>query len=224
MRTWSKVIFITAILGLLGCGVALVMLANRARTKSNNVNLLDSPRHPVTDPMWKRAHAIEGKPAPNFTLQSNESKLITLSQVCQKGPVVLVFTKDGCPCSIEAQPFFNELAKGYMGKASFLGIIDANKSVATQYQIDFKVPYTMLLGQEPDIFKAYDSLQSVYTTLVDSKGKVVKQWPGYCKAMLIDLNERLATLTQTQPTKIELGMAPEKMNSGCAFEIGAIVR
>ena len=186
---------------------------------SQSPNLLDEPRHPVSEPMWQKSRAVAKKPAPNFTLKTPDGKTLTLFEECKKGPVILVFTKDGCPCSMEAQPFFNQLARGYGDKAVFLGVIDGPSHVASKYHDDFKVPYRMLLAENGDIFKSFDATQSVYTTLVSPDGKVVKQWPGYCRAMLVELDEEIAKIVGGKSVQLDTTMAPEKMNSGCAFAL-----
>lgn len=189
---------------------------------SKNRNLLDEPRHPVTDPMWQTARAVAGKPAPNFDLLDPQGKQIVLAQEVRKGPVVLVFTKDDCPCSMEAQPFFNQLAKGFAGKVTFYGVIDSKAPEASKYRDDFKVPYEMLISDKDGaIFKAYRAKRSVYTTLIGKDGVVIKQWPGYNRAMFVELDEELAKVTGSKAIQINTDMAPEKMNSGCAFPIGS---
>lgn len=184
---------------------------------SLNDNLLDTPRHPVTEDMWKKSRARAGQPAPLFVLQDHMGDKLQLTELLKKGPVVLVFTKDGCPCSMESQPFFNQLARHFAGKATFVGVIDAPQHVASKYKDDFSVPYTMALAADGAVFKSFGSLQSVYTTLIKADGIVAKQWPGYSRATLTDLNEELATLTQIKPGVIDLTMAPSQITSGCFF-------
>lgn len=208
---------VVCVVGLAACGFVMFNLSRQARALANPGNLLDEPRHPVTDPMWRKARAVAGKAAPNFTLADHEGKQVTLMEECKKGPVVVVFTKDGCPCSIESQPFFNQLSTDFAGKATFLGVIDGPKHIASKYHDDFKVPYRMLLAEDGAVFKSFDAQQSVYTTLVGADGMVVKQWPGYNKSMLVELNELLATATKISAPKLDVTMAPDKMNSGCAF-------
>lgn len=213
----AKLVFAIAVVGLMACGLALFKLSQNVRSYAQPGNLLNEPRHPVTDPMWRKAKAVAGKSAPNFTLKDSDGHDVTLMAESKKGPVVLVFTKDGCPCSIEAQPFFNQISEKFGDKVVFLGIIDGEKHIASKYRDDFKVPYRMLLADDGAVFKSYDATQSVYTTLVGSDGNVIKQWPGYNKAMLVELSELLSEQTKVGPFQLDVSMAPAKMNSGCAF-------
>ena len=70
------------------------------------------------------------------------------------------------------------------------------------------------------VFKAYKANQSTYTTLVGKGGQILKQWPGYSRAMLVELDEMLAKETGRPAARIDTTMAPEKMNSGWAFTFG----
>lgn len=218
MRAVRRLAIVFSMLLLLCSAIlAFKVMSSRAGTTSTSKNLLDEPRHPVTEPMWQKARAVAGKPAPNFTLKTPDGKAVTLFDECKKGPVVIVFTKDGCPCSIESQPFFNELAKGYGDRAVFLGVIDGESHVASKYHDDFKVPYRMVLAENGDVFKSYNATQSVYTTLVGPDGVVVKQWPGYNRSMLVELDHMISKLDGGEEVRIDTTKAPEKMNSGCAF-------
>lgn len=203
---------------LAGAGLALYSQAVGARPESNATNLLDEPRHPVTGPMWQEAKAQVGQRAPHFALPDADGQVVALSDLTPRTPVVLVFTKDGCPCSIEAQPFFNTLAAGYKGKATFLGVIDGPRHVASKFRDDFKVPYAMLLAGDGAVYRAFRADRSVYTTLIGTDGKVLRQWPGYSKDMLRELNFEIARFSGMQPIHIDLSMAPDKPSSGCAFD------
>ena len=217
MSPFGRIGMSLSLLLLATSGTVAWLVSHQSRALSSAPNLLDVPRHPVTEPMWQKAKAVAGKPGPNFQLKDPLGKAVQLSDLCKSGPVILVFTKDNCPCSIEAQPFFNQIAKGFEGKVTFVGIIDGPSYVASKFHDDFKVPYQMLLAEKGEVFKAYDAQQSAYTTLVDSKGIVIKQWPGYCRSMLVELDEEIAKLTGGKAVQIDTTMAPEKMNSGCAF-------
>ena len=220
MAIAAKALAVIGSLVLAGTGLVLYGQTLGAKPVSNSTNLLDVPRHPVTDTMWREARAQVGKPAPPFELADSDGRNVALLDLCRSKPVVLVFTKDGCPCSIESQPFFNRLASGYAGKVAFLGVIDGPKHVASKYRDDFKVPYPMLLAEDGAVFRAFRSGRSVYTTLVGTDGTVLRQWPGYSKGMLGELNADLAQFTSSSHINIDLSMAPDKLNSGCDFDTG----
>jgi peroxiredoxin len=194
---------------------AFWMASQRPAIDSNVPNLLDEPRHPVTAPMWDEAEDLAGLKAPSFELNDSKGRPVRFGGVPPEKPMVLVFTKDGCPCSIESQPFFNQIAKGYGDRARFLGVIDAPAATAADYSSDFSVPYPMLSANDETVFRAFKSERSVYVTLIDPTGIVVRQWPGYSKAMLKELNTEIASLAGGAPADVDLTAAPEEMTSGC---------
>ena len=206
---------LTLPLALVFFGGAAWMASQRPRVEANVPNLLDEPRHPVTAPMWDEAEDVAGKKAPSFELNDSEGRPVRFGGVPPERPMVLVFTKDGCPCSIESQPYFNQLAKGFGERARFLGVIDAPAATAADYRSDFSVPYPMLSATDETVFRAYKSERSVYVTLIDPTGIVVRQWPGYSKGMLRELNQEIARAAGGSEADIDLAAAPEKMTSGC---------
>lgn len=208
-----------AVFGLSAVIVAgsLVLANYRPAPKLSAPNLLDTPRHPITAEMEKAADAVVGGTAPEISLIDTDKKPQTLSGYLAKGPVVLVMIKDGCPCSIEAQPFFNELASHFSGKATFVGVTDAPWREASKYKDDFAVPFPILMEPGMKTFEAYHSPRSVYTTIINPSGKVVKMFPGYSKQILNEIASTVATEANTKAPVLNLAMAPERANSGCEF-------
>lgn len=184
---------------------------------SNSVNMALEPRHPVTEAMRQAADARPGEAAPEIELLDTSSKTVRLSDMVAKGPVLVVTIKDGCPCSIEAQPFFNQMVKDYEGKFSILGVTDAPRIKAEKYKMDFDVQFPVVTEPGRKTFDAYHALNSVYSTLVGSDGVVIKQYPGYSKRILQDMNEQIAKATGAAPAKLDLADAPERDSSGCPF-------
>jgi peroxiredoxin len=165
--------------------------------------------------MASESEGLKGEPASEIDLPDETGRRTRLSGLVRSTPVVIVFTKDGCPCSIESQPFFNALAQVYQGRIQFLGVIDAGPRVAAKYRDDLSVPYPMLCAEDERVFRAFKSERSVYVTLVSRQQRVLRQWPGYSRSMLAELNAELARLAGTTPVSMDLSMAPEAMTSGC---------
>ncbi|MCB0825827.1 MAG: redoxin domain-containing protein [Armatimonadetes bacterium] len=201
-------------------GGAVFMAMNKPAfegVKATSENLQDTPRHPVTDEMRARAEAKEGELAPEIDLPSTTDKNIQLSSLIEQKPVVVVMTKDGCPCSIEVQPHYTEIAKAYAGEVTFLGVIDGNLQTAENFKHDFEVPYEFVYTEELDTFKLFDAKQSVYTYLIAKGGNIIKIWPGYSKGSLKQLNTMIAKELGQEPADLPFEMAPEEMTSGCFF-------
>ena len=214
---WVMVVGGAAVLALsLGVGAFKRPLTD-GPVVSNSVNMALEPRHPVTDAMRKSAEAVPGQVAPEIELADTSGKTVRLSDLVVKGPVLVVTIKDGCPCSIESQPFFNQMVKDYEGKFTILGVTDAPRIKAEKYKVDFDAQFPIVTEPGKRTFEAYHALNSVYSTLVGRDGVVIKQYPGYSKRILTDMNEQIAKAVGATPTPLDLADAPERDSSGCPF-------
>ena len=214
MRATSVLVLVVSAAIIFG---SVVLMTYRPGASSNMVNLASEPRHPVTVAMQEGARAEAGKPAPEISLVGSDKQPVKLSELLQYGPVVVVMAKDGCPCTIEAQAFFNQIARAYQGKVTFLGVMDAPAVAVSKYKDDFKVPYPMASEQTMKTYEAYRSPRSVYFTVVGKSGIVKRQFPGYSKSILSDFNQLLADEVGVARASLDLGMAPDKESSGCMF-------
>lgn len=185
--------------------------------KVSTYNIKDVPRHPVTKQMEVDAASFVGKSLPTFRLPDTQGAETESTKLLGGKPAVVVMTKDGCPCSIEAQPFFTALAQHYGSDVQFVGLFDAGSQAAKKFKTDFSVPYPILASETDTVFREFGAKQSVYTYVADKAGTVVQVWPGYNKTMLKDLNLELSKLSGKPPADLDMEMAPEKMTSGCFF-------
>lgn len=185
--------------------------------RSDQPNLLDVPRHPVTPGMAAAAAAKSGKTLDTIVLPDETGKEHSLKDMYTARPTVVIGVKDGCPCNLEAQPFLNQISGHFGEKVSFVGIMDADAKVARLFKNSLKVEYPILVSKDMTPFRTLGTEQSVYTTLINTDGKVVKQWPGYNQEMLNQLNAELARLTESKPAVLDLKGAPTEMTSGCYF-------
>ena len=223
-------------LGMLSLGLTGVMLVASAfffvmagnkgdlQIASNAVNIQDAPRHPVTEEMAERAKNLAESVASDFELPTSDGGEFHLLTELEAGPAVLIMTKDGCPCSIESQPFFTALAAHYGSAVTFIGVMDSDRVVADKYATGFGLPYRMAFTEDKEFFRSYQSKQSVFTYLINQDGTLAKVWPGYSRATLVELNDMLAEMTGMEHTEFaNFEMAPEEMTSGCYFftDVGA---
>lgn len=216
-----KLLWITLPASVLIIGAAGFLVAAKpaGTITTTTPGLALGPRHPVTPEMEVEAGGKAGNRAPDFSLPDQDGKLWTLKELTKNGPVVLIMTMDGCPCSKESQPYFNKIARALKGKVSFAGIYNEDQSTAKLYGNvgSLDVPYPLLCETSEKTYKAYDAEQSVYTYLIRQDGIIEKVWPGYSVAMLIELNHLAAKLAKVDDPKIDFSEAPTEMNSGCYF-------
>lgn len=215
----NRLIWVTVPLGVAFAAAGFFLFNEGSQAKAYSTDSwadLSKPRHPVTEQMKLDANSARGRTAKLFTLPDTDEKPQSLRAYLQAKPVLLVMTKEGCPCSIESQPYFNELARTYP-EVQFLGVMDAGKEISRKYVADFKVPYPMLSETGWDTYRSYGTPRSVYVVLVGQDGKVRHMWPGYSGAMLLELGQALAKEAQVDPRPFDADRAPTKMTSGCQF-------
>jgi len=124
-----------------------------------------------------------GKPAPQFTLKSNEGKTVNLKDYKGKWVVLYFYPKDFTSgCTIEAKNFQRDIAKYEAVKAVVLGVsvdtADSHKDFCTKEGLSFK----LLADTEKTVSDAYGSvmeyqgnkLSARNTFIIDPKGNIAK--------------------------------------------------
>ncbi|MBX3096254.1 MAG: hypothetical protein KF812_05275 [Fimbriimonadaceae bacterium] len=214
---------------LLSAGVAILLVAGAialnvanapvvANLSSNATNVFGTPRHPVTPDMEAAAARRTGQVLAGFTLSDDEGNQVDLEEEVKAGPIFFLGVKDGCPCNIDAQNFFNDLYAAYGDKVRFYGVMDAGEKEAKLFRTSLNCKFPLLISpKETAVFESLGTEQSVFTTLVGADGKIIKQWPGYSKSLLLDINRELAKISDKEAVELDLTMAPEEPASGCFF-------
>lgn len=175
-------------------------------------------RHDVTEEMQKAADALERTPMPSINEVDHEAHPVLSGDFKSGIPTVLVFVKNECPCSLEAQPFFNRMAKAFGGDVQFMAAIDADSRDAAAYAEFTVTPYRVLADQDMSTIKAMGAQASASVALIDGNGQVVKVWAGYSASILRQINFLAGTLAKTGPVEFDQAGAPEQLTAGCAYE------
>jgi peroxiredoxin len=131
--------------------------------------------------------------------------------------VVLVFIKDGCPCSHATQPFFNLLFDAYGNHARFFGVFDGSVLSAKKWAKQHQAAFPLLSDPDLRTVHEYKAENSACIALIAWGGKIEKLWPGYSVDMLEDAAERLARLTGVSAKSIDVREAPREMTTGCPY-------
>src|SRR5215510_10776111 len=102
-----------------------------------------------------------GKPAPEFTLKSNEGKTVSLKDYKGKWVVLYFYPKDFTSgCTIEAKNFQRDIAKYEAAKAVVLGVsidnAESHKSFCEKEGLSFK----LLADTEVKVSEAYGSVMT----------------------------------------------------------------
>lgn len=210
MKAWGAAVLALA---LAGCDGAVA----DAKATGSMPNFSGVPRHPVTEEMERDSTGLVGKAAPMFVLPDQKSQDVSLEKMLAKSEVFLVATKDGCPCSIESQPFFNAIAEAYPDGVQFVGLLDAARPVSTLYAGSMSLPYPLAADADKANLKAIGAPQSAYVFHIGQDGVIKRVWPGYSQDMLAELNEAAAQSAGAEPKQLDFDMAPQEMTSGCYF-------
>lgn len=213
----GRLLWITIPASLLIIGAGWLLSAPAGFVRPDSANIVDVPRHPVTEEMWDKALARGGVDAQEIRLKTSNGEPFSLFDQLEKGPVVLVATKDGCPCSIESQPFFNQIQALYKGQVTFVGLIDADLPIAQLYKSGHEVAYPIVSATAKDPFLAYRFKQSVNLALISKDRKIKRVWPGYSASMLLTLNQAIADELKVPAKAMTLEHAPSNMTTGCYF-------
>lgn len=176
-----------------------------------------APRHAVTKKMETITGAWARKVAPAFYVPEGSAKS-SLAQLLEKGPVFLYFIKDGCPCSVDAQPLFNHLRDKFKGKVSFVGVMDVDQTKAAKWAKINSMTDPMLADTKLETIHAYKATNSAFSALVLQDGTILKMWPGYSRDYLLDMNAQISRALGEQATAFDTLYAPLAKTAGCAFE------
>jgi peroxiredoxin Q/BCP len=124
-----------------------------------------------------------GAAAPDFTLNSQEGKPVSLHDLKGKWVVLYFYPKDFTSgCTVEAHNFQRDLAQYEQKNAVIVGVSaqdeDSHQKFCAKEGLNFK----LLADTKQEVSSQYDSvipvvkLSSRHTFLIDPQGKVAKVW------------------------------------------------
>jgi peroxiredoxin len=219
----SRALMLILALAAIGAGI---FGWTRYRTHGTKPAVPDTPliissgepeRHKVTPAMLEAADSKANRQAPPIHMTSSDGTVCDLADMLKSGPVVLLFIKDGCPCSVSAETYFNAMHASYRGKIQFLGVIDGDAKTARRWGASNGVPFPIIPDPELALMHAYGATNSAFIALIALDGRIDQFWPGYSTSMLREFNARIAQLSGLPEEPLETGEAPEDLYSGCPF-------
>lgn len=160
-----------------------------------------------------------GQPAPVISGVAQDGREYELAKLAGDKPVVLAFIKDGCPCFAEAEPYFARLRSAYGERFGFVGVIDGPVEAAGRFAKSVGVSYPVLADPGANAARRYGVTHAVSIVLVRPGGAIDAQWPGYSAEMLLELNRRIARLTEVSEPPLDVAGAPAAITSGCPFPL-----
>src|SRR6202142_1365670 len=126
-----------------------------------------------------------GSAAPDFTLNSQEGKPVSLHEFKGKWVVLYFYPKDMTSgCTIEAHNFQRDLAKYDAKKAVILGVSMQDEKSHQEFCAKESLTFKLLADTNKEVSEKYDSVMNLgvaklsarHTYLIDPNGVVRKVW------------------------------------------------
>jgi hypothetical protein len=152
-----------------------------------------------------------------ITVVGHDGKRRNWKELAAARPVVMVFIKRGCPCSVEFEPFFHRLSRAYRGPVCFVGVIDGGVETARRYSEANRVPYLVLADPRRVLISNFRAENGAYVALVTPAGILDTLWPGCSAEMMLELSRRIAHLAGIKEQRIETTGLPNVLTTGCPF-------
>src|SRR3990167_4984147 len=147
-----------------------------------------------------------GDQAPDFTLESDQEKPISLKDLRGKKVVLYFYPKDSTPgCTREACDFRDQFTVFKKHGVEVFGISKDSAKAHTKFKEKYELPFTLLVDHNADVCEAYGVInkKSMFgktflgmtrsTFLIDEKGKIKAIWrkvkvTGHVEQILNELN------------------------------------
>lgn len=145
-----------------------------------------------------------GQPAPEFRLQDQTGKWVSLKEHRGKWVVLYFYPKDNTPgCTTQACEFRDDIFAFRRANTVILGVsvddVDSKKAFAKEHSLPFRV----LADPDKQVTKSYGVLTSMLglmefsrrdTFIIDPQGRIVRHWEkvdakGHSKLVLAELKK-----------------------------------
>jgi peroxiredoxin len=202
----------------------------------------DRPREPevhyVTPRQLTDSSALAATTVPALAATTDRDQLFTWPHPGDRRPLVLFFIKNGCPCSVEMEPFFQRVARTYADVVHFAGVIDGDVRSARSYAEANATPYPILADPQRQIIHRFRAENGAYVALVTPSGfaegtsppggspakagapgepTIDCLWPGCSAEMLNQMGRRIAAGAGIAERPLDVCGAPGAPVTGCPF-------
>lgn len=126
-----------------------------------------------------------GTEAPDFTLNSQDDKPVSLHDFRGRWVVLYFYPKDMTPgCTVEAHNFQRDLASYQARNATILGVSVQDEQTHREFCAKESLHFKLLADTKKEVSEKYDSiinfgimkLSARHTFLIDPSGKVRRVW------------------------------------------------
>lgn len=156
-----------------------------------------------------------GDTLPTFTgAAASDGKTHDLAKLAKDKPTVLYFIKASCPTNEQAVRFYQRVHTAYKGKVNLVGIIDGDKAAYESWNARHKVDFPVIFDPQKRLISQFKAQRSPWVLMVDSSGKVAKEWPGYSAPDVEALSNSIAAALGSAPIKVDTSGAPARSQGG----------
>jgi hypothetical protein len=212
-------VLLTAVGGLLIGSSILVP----SRTKADSSTLYrgsnhDNEKHYVHPRQLADANEMVQRALGDLSATVQDGRRVNWEELSGGRPVVLLFVKEGCPCSAEVEPFFQRVEKIYANEACFARLIDAGAKSAAHYAAEHRVYQPMLVDPEKMLIRQFRAKNGCYVVLLTPGGLIDGCWPGCSADTMRQLGRRIAGLTGVAERPLDTSGMPASLTNGCPFK------
>jgi peroxiredoxin len=213
----NRLILLLLGISALGAGILYAAVRSAGPPRMEPGSALDVTKHQVTPAMLAATDTMSHQAAPGFGLKGTDGASYDLEALAKDGPLVLCFIKDGCPCSSDAQRYFNRLHAAYGKDVRFLGVIDGDNDRGRAWGQKNGTTFPLVADPDLAVIHAYKAESSAYVALIAKGGEIDHIYPGYSAAMLAESGARIARLAGVAPRTIDASGAPGDLLTGCSY-------
>jgi peroxiredoxin len=213
----NRLILLLLAVSALGAGSYYALVRSAGPRPAVQASANDPDKHVVTSSILNASDTMSRQPAPTFGLKGTDGTTYDLAALTKEAPVVLCFIKDGCPCSSDAQRYFNRLSAAYGKEVRFLGVIDVDNDRGRAWGQKNGTTFPLVADADLAVIHAYKAESSAYMALIAMGGEIDHLYPGYSASMLADASTRIARLAGVTPRVIDVAGAPDDFLTGCSY-------
>jgi peroxiredoxin len=175
-------------------------------------------KHFVSPRQLADSNSMVQRQAGDFWAAAQDGRRMDWDDLSGGRPVVLIFIKESCPCSVEVEPFFQRVEKLYAREARFAGVIDAGTEVAARYAIEQGVTHPILADPEQRLIHRFRAKNACYVLLLTPGGVIDGFWPGCSADTMRQLGRRVAKLAGVEERPLDVSVMPASLTTGCPFK------
>jgi hypothetical protein len=186
----------------------------RARSREREV-------HYVTPRQLTDSAALATTAAPALEATTDGDRLFAWPRPDDRRPLLLVFVKKDCPCSVELEPFFHGLERSYGDVVLFAAVMDADVATAKRFSVANATPYPILADPERKLIHRFRAENGAYVVLLVPRGAALvvdSLWPGCSAEMSARLGRRLAVVAGVGERPLDATGLSSALITGCPFD------